>query len=135
MANKFARILAFMGLASDTEPVTEAHLQTANDKIAQLEQAKSDAEASLATVTDERDQAKTALATAEGKVTETEGKLAILETEATTLRAWKKSNKADDGRTEDETNKLDGDDEAPKASWEVAASKHIADTKKRLGEK
>ena len=49
MAGKFANILAALGLGSDKEPVTAAHLEAADTKIAQLEQAKTEAESKLAT--------------------------------------------------------------------------------------
>lgn len=64
---KFAKTLGMLGLGSDKEAVTEAHLEATDTSIAQLEQAKVDAESKLATVqgelkTAQDEKAKTALA-------------------------------------------------------------------------
>lgn len=135
MEGKFAHILGFLGLKGNTEPVTEAHLQAADDKIALLEQEKAAADtratqAEAAAVT-----AQTALDTAKADATAAATKLTAAEEKAATLEDWKSKQKAVDGREEDNSNDLDGDDEGPKASWEVAASKAIASVKKRVGEK
>jgi hypothetical protein len=127
MANKFASILAALGLGSTTEAVTEANLEAADSKIAQLEADKvaaegklTTAEANLKTAQEEKVKADTAL-------TETKGKLA-------TLEEWKKNQANVDGRDEDESNSLDKGAEATEP-WERAAASTISNTKKRLGEK
>lgn len=127
MANKFANILGFLGLKSGTDPVTEAHLQAADDKIAQLEQDKKEADlkaekaaAALKVAQDEKDKTAADLETASDKVA--------------TLEEWKKNQAVVDGREEDDSNDLDGGAEALE-SWERASASAIASTKKRLGEK
>ncbi len=120
MAIKFASILAALGVRSASEPVTEAHLEAADAKIAQLESDKETAEAGLKTALEEKGKV-------EATLTETKGKLA-------TLEKWKKEQKAVDGRDEDESNSLDDQPEALE-SWERAAASTIANTKKRLGQK
>lgn len=128
MAGKFTKILGLLGLGSDKEAVTEAHLEAADSKIGQLEQAKADAEAKLAT-------AEGDLKTAQEAKTKITGELTAAEEKVSTLEKWKQEQKATDGRDEDESNNLDGDDQGPKASWEVAAEAAIASAKKRVGQK
>lgn len=135
MAGKFAHILGFLGLSGNTDPVTEAHLQAADDKIAQLEQDKTAADTRATQAEAARVTAQTALDTAKADATATATKLTAAEEKVATLEDWKQKQKATDGREEDDSNSLDGDDEGPKASWEVAAASQIAGVKKRLGEK
>ena len=127
MAGKFANILAALGIGSDKEPVTEAHLQAADEKIAALEQAKTDADEKLAT-------AETALKTAQAEQTKIAGELKTAADKVATLETWKKNQATVDGREEDDSNKLDGAPEAQEP-WEKAASSAIASAKKRLGDK
>jgi chromosome segregation ATPase len=125
---KFANILGFLGLGSDKEAVTEAHLEAADTKIAQLEQAKADAESKLAT-------AEGALKTAQDEKAKADTSLKTEQDKVATLERWKAGQKASDGRTEDESNSLDAQDEEPKAAWEVASANAIASAKKRVGQK
>ena len=127
MANKFANILGFLGLGSDKEAVTEAHLQAADDKIAQLTEQKAAADLKA-------EQAATALKAAEDEKTKTAGELKTASDKLATLEKWKQEQKATDGREEDESNKLDTQPEATEP-WEKAAASAIASTKKRLGDK
>jgi len=135
MEGKFAHILGFLGLKGNTDPVTEAHLQAADDKIALLEQEKSAADTRATQAEAARVAAQTALDTAKAEAAATDTKLKAAEDKAATLEDWKQKQKATDGREEDDSNNLDADDEGPKASWEVAAASQIAGVKKRLGEK
>ena len=127
MANKFANILGFLGLKSGTDPVTEAHLQAADDKIAQLEQEKTAADLKA-------EQAGAALKVAEEEKTKITGDLKTASDKVATLEKWKQEQKAIDGREEDDSNMLDGGKEAL-APWEQVAASAIATTKKRLGDK
>ena len=135
MAIEFKNILSALGLKSKTDAVTEAHLQAADDKIALLEQEKAAADTRATQAEAARVAAQTALDTAKGDAAATDTKLKAAEEKAATLEDWKSKQKAVDGREEDSSNDLDGDDEGPKASWEVAAAGAIASVKKRLGEK
>lgn len=127
MAIKFASILAALGLGSTTEAVTEAHLQAADDKIAQLEQDKKAADLKA-------EQAATALKTAEDEKTKLAGDLKTAEEKTATLEEWKKNQAQVDGRDEDDTNKLDNKAEASEP-WEKLSATAIANAKKRVGEK
>jgi chromosome segregation ATPase len=127
MANKFANILGFLGLGSDKEAVTEAHLQAADDKIAKLEQDKKAADLKA-------EQAASDLKTAQDEKTKVEGDLKTASDKVATLEEWKKNQAAVDGRDEDESNSLDKGMEATEP-WEKASATAIANTKKRLGEK
>jgi chromosome segregation ATPase len=127
MAGKFANILAALGLGSDKEPVTAAHLEAADTKIAQLEQAKTDAESKLAT-------AETNLKTAQDEKATAASALEDEKKKTATLEEWKKNQAAVDGRDEDDSNKLDGGAEASEP-WEKMAASAVASAKKRLGEK
>lgn len=131
MAGKFAHILGFLGLTGNTDPVTEAHLQAADDKIAQLEQDKNAADTRATQAEAARVAAQTALDTAKADAATSATKLTAAEDKAATLEKWKQEQKAVDGREEDESNKLDGDSE-PKASFEVAADEQIARVKARF---
>ena len=114
-----------MGLGSEKEAVTEAHLQAADETIAQLTQAKADADAKAAL-------AETALATANEEKTKAATALAEEKQKVATLEEWKKNQAAVDGREEDDSNSLDGETEAL-APWEQAAASAIATAKKRTG--
>jgi chromosome segregation ATPase len=127
MANKFANILGFLGLKSGSDPVTEAHLQAADDKIAQLEQEKTTADLKA-------EQAGAALKTAEEEKTKIAGELQTAQEKAATLQTWKDNQAKIDGRDEDDSNSLDGGKEALD-SWERTATATINATKRRLGEK
>ena len=127
MAGKFANILGFLGLGSDKETVTEAHLEAADTKIAELTLAKADAEAKLAT-------AQGDLKTATDNLTKAGTDLKAEQGKVATLEQWKQEQKAVDGRQEDDSNNLD-DDTEPKAAWEVASATAVANAKKRVGEK
>ena len=135
MAGKFAHILGFLGLSGNTDPVTEAHLQAADDKIAQLEQDKTAADTRAQQAEAARVTAQTALDTAKADAAASATKLKAAEDQAATLEDWKQKQKAVDKREEDSSNDLDSDDDGPKASWEVAAAAQVAGVKKRLGEK
>jgi chromosome segregation ATPase len=124
---KFPKVLGFLNLKSGTDAVTEANLQSAEDKIAALEQEKTTAEqraqtaeASLTTANDELTKTKASLETEKGKVA--------------TLQEWKDNQAAVDGREEDESNSLEGGAEAL-APWEKAAASAIDTAKKRVGKK
>lgn len=112
----FLKLRALLGLddKADVSAITDEQMTQAEARIAQLETDKTTAE--------------TALATTQATLATTSGQLA-------TLEAWKKEQKAVDGREEDESNSLDEDGPAAKESWEVAATSTIASVKKRLGEK
>ncbi len=125
---RFAKILGLLGLGSDKEAVTEAHLQAADDKVAQLEQAKADAEGKLAT-------AETNLKTAQEEKTKVAGELETAKGKVATLEEWKKNQAAVDGREEDDSNDLDDPNTEALAPWEKASASAIASAKKRLGEK
>ncbi|MBF9239471.1 hypothetical protein I2I05_18910 [Hymenobacter sp. BT683] len=135
MEGKFAHILGFLGLKGNTDTVTEAHLQAADDKIALLEQEKSAAELKATQAAAAQVAAQTALDTAKTDLATASTKLSAEQEKVTTLENWKKEQKATDGREEDNSNDLDGDHDGPQASWEVAAASQIAGVKKRLGEK
>jgi hypothetical protein len=128
MAGKFANILGFLGLGSDKEAVTEAHLEAADTKIAELTQAKADAETKLATALGDVKTAQEAKTKADTALEQEQEKTA-------TLEKWKQEQKAVDGREEDDSNNLDDNDAEPKAAWETTAATTIAGVKKRLGEK
>jgi hypothetical protein len=129
MAFEFKNILSALGLNSSTDPVTEANLQAADDKIALLEQEKAAAETKVTQAEAAQAAAVTALDTAKTNLQAEQDKVK-------TLEDWKQKQKATDGREEDDSNNLDDDaDQGPKASWEVAAGSAIASVKKRLGEK
>jgi len=127
MANKFANILGFLGLGSDKEAVTEAHLQAADDKIAQLTEQKAAADLKA-------EQSATALKTAGEEKTKLAGELKTASEKVATLEDWKKNQAQVDGREEDDSNALDGGKEAA-APWETAAAAAVANVKRRLGEK
>ncbi|WP_210521913.1 hypothetical protein [Hymenobacter terricola] len=135
MAFEFKNILSALGLKNSTDPVTEAHLQAADDKIALLEQEKTAADTRATQAEAARVAAQTALDTAKDEATASADKLKAAEEKTATLEDWKQKQKAVDGRQEDDSNDLDTEDEGPKASWEVAASKAIASVKRRVGEK
>ena len=125
---KFARILGLLGLGSDKESVTEAHLEAADTKIAQLEQARADAETKLAT-------AEGSLKTAQEEKSKADTALEKEQEKTATLQKWKDEQKATDGRQEDDSNNLDDNDNEPKAAWEVASANAVANVRKRVGEK
>ncbi|MDO7885346.1 hypothetical protein [Hymenobacter cheonanensis] len=127
MANKFANILGFLGLGSDKEAVTEAHLQAADDKIAQLTEQKAAADLKA-------EQAAAALKTAEEEKTKVAGELKTASEKVATLEEWKKNQASIDGRQEDDSNTLDGGAEATEP-WEKLSASAIASAKKRVGEK
>ena len=127
MALKFASILAALGLGSTTEPVTEAHLQAADDKFAQLQSDKAAADLTVS-------ETEAALKTAQEEQTKTAASLKTAEDKAATLQQWKDNQATVDNRDEDDSNTLDGGKEAAEP-WERVASSTIASTKKRLGEK
>jgi len=124
---KFANILGFLGLGSDKETVTEAHLQAADDKIAQLELDKKAAD-------DKATQAAAALKTAQDEQTKVAGELKTASDKVATLEEWKKNQAIVDGRDEDDANTLDDKPEASEP-WEKMAASAIASAKKRVGEK
>ena len=124
---KFANILGFLGLGSDKEAVTEAHLQAADDKIAQLTEQKAAAELKAS-------EAGAALKLAEEEKTKIAGELQTASEKVATLEKWQREQRAVDGRQEDDSNALDDKPEAMEP-WERAAASTIASTKKRLGEK
>ena len=132
MAGKFAYILGALGLKSNTDAVTEAHLQAADDKIALLEQEKTAAETKAEQAEAARIQAQTALDTAKTEAADTATKLKAEEEKVATLENWKKNQQAVDGREEDDSNNLDDHDAEPKTAWETAAAGTIAGVKKRL---
>jgi hypothetical protein len=127
MAIKFASILAVLGLGSTTEAVTEAHLEAADAKIAQLEEDKKTAELKV-------EKAAADLKTAQDEKAKTEASLKTAEDKAATLEEWKKNQAIVDGRDEDESNSLDKGAEATEP-WEKASAAAISNTKKRLGDK
>jgi hypothetical protein len=127
MAGKFANILAALGLGSDKEPVTSAHLEAADTKIAQLEQDKLEAE-------DKAEKANAALKTAQDEKAATEANLKTAQDKAATLQEWKDNQAIVDGRDEDESNSLDKGAEASEP-WEKLSASAIANAKKRVGEK
>ncbi|MBO2007561.1 hypothetical protein [Hymenobacter negativus] len=131
---KFPKVLGFLNLKSGTDAVTEANLQSAEDKIASLEQAKTTAEETLATVRGELATAQGDLKTATDNLTKAGTDLKAEQDKVATLEQWKKNQQATDGRQEDDSNHLDEQPEA-KASWEVAADSAIASAKKRTGTK
>jgi chromosome segregation ATPase len=104
--------------------VTEAHLEAADAKIAQLEADKKAADLKAEQAATDLKTAQDAKAKADADLQSTSDKLA-------TLEKWKNENKATDERGEDDSNKLDGEPEA-KAAWEVTADTAIADMKRRL---
>ena len=122
MANKFANILGFLGLGSDKEAVTEAHLEAADTKIAQLEAAKTAAEQQATTAATDLATAQASLKTATDNLTKAATDLKAAEEKATTLEKWKAEQKAVDNREEDDSNDLDKEDDGPKAGWEVAGA-------------
>jgi len=128
MAIKFASILAALGLGSTSEAVTEAHLEAADAKIAQLELDKQAAD-------DKATKAAADLKTAQDEKTKVAGDLKAASDKVATLEEWKKNQAAVDGREEDDSNDLDDEPSEPLASWEKASASAIANTKKRLGEK
>jgi chromosome segregation ATPase len=107
--------------------VTEAHLEAADSKIAQLETAKTTAEGKLTTAEGNLKTALEEKEKVEATLTETKGKLA-------TLEEWRKQQANVDGREEDDSNTLDDKPEAAEP-WEKLSASAIANTKKRLGEK
>lgn len=127
MAIKFASILAALGLGSTTEAVTEAHLEAADAKIAQLQEDKKAADLKA-------EQAAADLKTAQDEKAKVAGDLKTASDKVATLEEWQKNQKAVDNREEDDTNALDDKPEAL-SSWEKASASAIANTKKRLGEK
>ena len=127
MAIKFANIVAAMKMVTGQEPVTEAHLEAADAEIAQLKQAKLDAEGKLAT-------AEASLTTATDELTKTKASLETEKGKVATLEEWKKNQATVDGRESDESNTLDEKPEAQEA-WEKTAASAIAGTKKRLNVK
>jgi chromosome segregation ATPase len=127
MAFKFANILKAMKLGSDKEAITEAHLQSADDTIAQLEQAKTEADTKLAT-------AEANLKTAQDEKAKTAQDLKAAEEKAATLQEWKDNQATVDGRDEDDSNSLDGKQEASEP-WEKMAASAIDIAKKRVGKK
>jgi hypothetical protein len=125
---QYPKILGLLGLGSEKEALTEAHMQAAEDKITQLEQGKTDAEqrsqtlqASLTTATEELTTTKASLETEKGKVA--------------TLQQWKDNQAQVDGREEDESNTLDDNQTEALAPWEKLSASAIASAKKRVGEK
>ena len=127
MAIKFASILAALGMGSTTEAVTEAHLEAADAKIAQLEADKVAADLKV-------EQAAKDLKTAQDEQTKTAGELKTASDKVATLEEWKKNQAQVDGRDEDYSNTLDDKPEASEP-WEKVSASTIANTKKRLGEK
>lgn len=124
---KFPKVLGFLNLKSGSDPVSEANLQAAEDKISQLEQEKTTAETNLTT-------AQTALKTAEDEKAKATTALADEQQKTATLQEWKDNQKAVDNREDDESNKLDEKPEATEP-WEKAAASAVATAKRRVGEK
>jgi uncharacterized protein YydD (DUF2326 family) len=124
---KFANILGFLGLGSDKEAVTEAHLQAADDKIAKLEQDKQAADLKA-------EQAAQSLKVAQDEKAQTAEQLKAAEEKAATLQSWKDNQASVDNRESDDSNALDDKPEA-KAAWETAASAAVDTVKRRLGVK
>ena len=127
MAIKFASILAALGMGSTTEAVTEAHLEAADAKIAQLEEDKKAADLKV-------EKAAADLKTAQDEKAKTEASLKTAEEKAATLEEWKKNQATVDGRDSDDSNTLDKGAEASEP-WEKMAASAIASAKKRVGEK
>jgi len=127
MAIKFASILAALGLGSTSEAVTEAHLEAADAKIAQLELDKQAAD-------DKVTKAAADLKTAQDEKTKVAGDLKTASDKVATLEEWKKNQAIVDGRDEDDTNTLDDKPEASEP-WEKMAASAIATAKKRVGDK
>ena len=124
---KFPKVLGFLNLKAGTDPVTEANLQAAEDKIAALEQDKTSAEQRAQT-------AEASLTTANDELTKTKASLDTEKDKVATLEEWKKNQAQVDGRGEDESNKLDNQAEATEP-WEKMAASAVASAKKRLGDK
>lgn len=127
MAIKFASILAALGMGSATEAVTEAHLEAADAKIAQLEEDKKAAGLKAT-------EAAAALKVAEDEKAKTAKELQASQERAATLQEWKDNQATVDGRDSDDSNTLDKGAEATEP-WEKMASAAIATAKKRVGEK
>jgi predicted nucleic acid-binding Zn-ribbon protein len=125
---KFPKVLGFLNLKSGTDAVTEANLQSAEDKIAALEQEKNTAEQRAQT-------AESSLTTACDELTKTKASLDSEKGKVATLEEWKKNQKAVDAREEDDSNTLDEEQPEALASWEKAAASAIEIAKKRVGKK
>ncbi|MGI4871239.1 MAG: hypothetical protein ACRYFX_08685 [Janthinobacterium lividum] len=119
----FTKLRALLGLddKADVSAITDEQMTQAEATIAQLETDKTAAEGRASTAEATLATTATSLATAEGKVA--------------TLEAWKKEQKATDGREEDESNALDQDQAAAQEPWEKAAASAVASAKRRVGEK
>jgi hypothetical protein len=124
---KFSRILAALGIGSDKEAVTEAHLEAADAKITQLEADKTAADLKAS-------EAAAALKVAEDEKAKTAKDLKAAEEKAATLEEWKKNQATVDGRDEDDSNTLDDKPEASEP-WEKMAASAIDNAKKRVGKK
>ncbi|MVN79335.1 hypothetical protein GO988_23640 [Hymenobacter sp. HMF4947] len=124
---KFPKVLGFLNLKSGSDAVTEANLQSAEDKIAQLEQDKSAADLKAS-------EAEAALKLANDEKTKTAADLKTAQDKAATLQTWKDNQAQVDNRTEDDSNSLEDKTEA-KAPWETQAAAAIETVKRRVGEK
>jgi hypothetical protein len=125
---QYPKILGLLGLGSEKEALTEAHMQAAEEKITQLEQGKADADLKA-------EQAAAALQTAQEEKTKIAGELETTKGTLATLEEWKKNQQAVDGREKDDSNTLDDNQAEALAPWEKTAAKAVASAKKRLGEK
>jgi DNA-binding protein H-NS len=132
---KFPKVLGFLNLKSGTDAVTEANLQSAEDKIALLEQEKTTAEENLTKVQGQLTTAQGDLKTATESLAKAGLGLKAEQDKVATLEQWKKNQAAADGREEDDSNNLDDTDTEPKSAWEVASASAVANARKRVGEK
>lgn len=123
---KFAKLMAYLGIASTDTDITEAHMTSAETKIAELEKAASDAELAKKAAEDK-------LLEASGQLTTAKADLETAQTNVKTLEDWKKEQKAVDGSAEDESNRGDEEPAGSAASFETVAANAIASAKKRVG--
>jgi septal ring factor EnvC (AmiA/AmiB activator) len=129
---KFPLISALLGLASESEALTDTHMTNAEAALGQLQTSKASLETTVAELTNQLATATTDLGTAQASLTSVQGELATAATTIQTLEAWKNEQAVVDGRTSDASTQAE-QETAPKAAFESEADELIAKRKAILG--
>lgn len=129
---KYPLMSALLGLASESEPLTDQHTSKAEAALGELYTTKAELEKQVSDLSGKLATATTDLGTAQAAVTEVTGKLTASEETVATLEKWKQEQAIVDGRTEDASNQQD-QASSPKAAFESEADEVISRVRGRLG--
>ena len=127
---KFALISALLGLSSESEALTDAHMTTAETKLGALQASEAALSSQVTALTEQLATAGTELSTAAAALSSAQGELTTAQATVTTLEKWKQEQAVVDGRREDASNEGNA---APKAAFEADAAAVIARVKANLG--